>query len=99
MFQKTIKVCYFQPVPQTFWGAPGFNYTVQWRRKTSDNRPERWLNIPFSQRIRIDDGNNNSVSIKDPGYFVEWEFRIRSNNYKGSAPKWTYGTSFSGQDG
>ena len=91
----------FQPVPQTWWGGPGFNYSVQWRRKTYDalGRSEnRWLNLPREQDIRILDGNNNSVPVKNPGYYVEWEFRIRSNNAKGSAPTWRYGSSFSGQD-
>ncbi|CAB4021408.1 fibronectin type III domain-containing -like, partial [Paramuricea clavata] len=87
------------PVPETFWGGPAFNYSVQWRRKIASQQDEnRWLFLPMSQDIRIFDGNNNSVTVTNPGYYVEWEFRIRSNNAKGSAPGWTYGTSHSGQD-
>ena len=45
------------------------------------------------------DGNNSSVTVMNPGNNVEWEFRILASNAKGQAPSWTYGSSFSGQNG
>ena len=77
-----------------YWGAPDFNYVVQLRRKTLDESEDRWAS---AHQVIIEDGNNNSLPVSNPGYYVEWEFRIRSRNRNGTS-KWTQGSGYSGQD-
>ena len=81
-----------------YWGSAGFNYTVQYRRKTAKDVTESRWDLGKAVHVRIYDGNNDSIVIPNPGYRNEWEFRIRSNNHYGSSEAWTTNTSFSGQD-